>query len=458
MKQKKKLLLANLLQRRQTSKPAGKHLLLFPVRYLLSGLPLLFLLIYVSQSCKSPTSPANGGNENHPLNLSVVDISCTEAWLKLENKAAELPLQINLVLNGASFATINLTTNDTVLYADSLQPNQTYRFQVFGIENTATSNELSLTTLDTTSNNFTWQTFTFGEHSSSILRDVAIIDENNIYAVGEIYLNDSTGQPDLFHYNLAQWNGREWKLKKISVDYKGNKTIAPLTGIFALPDGKIILSSGIPYLPDGNGGWKLYHLWDMGVLNQNDGSVNHIWGTSINDLYFAGNKGTIVHYHNGNWSKIESGTTTIINDVWGVKNSLILAAVSDRWHRGDYKLLSIYDETVSDFNWPFTRLYGVWFNSDREIYVVGDGVHLYKNGLWKTLNITSYFTTRVKGNALNDVFITGCCNTLIHFNGVNWKTMDGIYGNYEGLDVKGNLAVAVGWTTNKAIIVMGKRQ
>jgi hypothetical protein len=48
--------------------------------------------------------------------------------------------------------------------------------------------------IDTTSHNFNFQTWRFGEYSSSTLYDVAIIDENNIWAVGEIYLNDSTGQ------------------------------------------------------------------------------------------------------------------------------------------------------------------------------------------------------------------------------------------------------------------------
>jgi len=47
--------------------------------------------------------------------------------------------------------------------------------------------------MDTTSHNFTWQTWTFGEHSSSRLYDVAIINENNIWAVGEIYMKDSLG-------------------------------------------------------------------------------------------------------------------------------------------------------------------------------------------------------------------------------------------------------------------------
>ncbi|MCK9280031.1 MAG: glucosyl transferase, partial [Melioribacteraceae bacterium] len=62
---------------------------------------------------------------------------------------------------------------------------------------------------------FVWETFTFGEHSSSSLYDVAIIDENNIWAVGEIYLKDSTGQIEPHYYNLAKWDGSTWHLSRV---------------------------------------------------------------------------------------------------------------------------------------------------------------------------------------------------------------------------------------------------
>jgi hypothetical protein len=68
---------------------------------------------------------------------------------------------------------------------------------------------------DTTNHNFTFQTWSFGAHSISILYDVAIINENDIWAVGEIYLNDSTGQPDPHSYNGIHWNGIEWTVLKI---------------------------------------------------------------------------------------------------------------------------------------------------------------------------------------------------------------------------------------------------
>ncbi len=72
-----------------------------------------------------------------------------------------------------------------------------------------------ITTMDTTSHNFTWQTFTFGQHSNSVLYDVAIIDENNIWAVGAIYMNDSLGNHDPNAYNAVHWDGIKWDLKRI---------------------------------------------------------------------------------------------------------------------------------------------------------------------------------------------------------------------------------------------------
>ena len=105
----------------------------------------------------------------------------------------------------------------------------------------------------------------------------------------------------------------------------------------------------MPYLPNENGGWELYQLWDMGILNQNDGSVNHIWGTSINDLFFSGDKGMIVRYTAGTWQKIESGTTLPIQSIRGAVNpvngtSQILCVASDKYYNEGNKLLQINND------------------------------------------------------------------------------------------------------------------
>ena len=170
--------------------------------------------------------------------------------------------------------------------------------------------------MDTTSHNFTWQTFTFGNAGagSSVLYDVAIIDENNIWAVGEIYMNDSLGNPDPNAYNAIHWNGTSWELKKIryygacsAVEYP------PIKAIWAFSENNIVITNG------GSIGWfdGINVNLDCVVNPLLTGSINKMWGNSSSDLYAVGNNGNIAHYQNGSWRKIESGTTLNINDILG---------------------------------------------------------------------------------------------------------------------------------------------
>ena len=132
------------------------------------------------------------------------------------------------------------------IYIDSLNPNQTYNYQVvLSPDTTIKSEKVTAQTLETTSHNFTWQTFEFGEHSSSVLYDVAIIDENNIWAVGEIYMNDSLGNADPIAYNAAHWDGNQWETKRIK--YYGNCSAVeypPLKAVWAFSGTNIIVTNG----------------------------------------------------------------------------------------------------------------------------------------------------------------------------------------------------------------------
>jgi hypothetical protein len=307
----------------------------------------------------------------------------------------------------------------------------------------------------------TWQTFTFGGIGGScVLYDVAIIDENNIWAVGEIYA-DTTGLP----YNAAHWNGQSWELKRIQTYFRGNLITVPLDGIFAFSATDIWMVGSLPIHGDGNN-WTMY---DLRTTVDPNLSLSKAWGSSSNDMYFVGRAGSIAHYKNGVWSKVESGTTTNINDIWGTNdptsnNSLVLCTVSSRYHLGDYKLLSISESTAKEyFNWTYTRIYGIWFNSLLNIYIVGDGAYLYKNNSLETINLTTnFFLTRVKGNALNDIYVSTGDAQIFHFNGINWyEQNNGIYGVYEGMDVKDSIIALVGYNieggiVGKAIITLGK--
>lgn len=104
---------------------------------------------------------------------------------------------------------------------------------------------LNVATMDTTSHNFTFETFTFGEHSHSRLNDVAIVGDE-IWAVGEIYMNDSLGNPDQNFYNLIKWNGGTWDFERIYYNYQGSNFLAPLRSVFAFSNNDVWVGSNQP--------------------------------------------------------------------------------------------------------------------------------------------------------------------------------------------------------------------
>lgn len=202
-----------------------------------------------------------------------------------------MPTNVFLFVNEKLRTTIKLISSDTTIYIDSLLPNKTYHVKVMSNNLLGTSNKIQITTLDTTSHNFTFQTWTFGEHSSSVLYDVAIIDENNIWAVGEIYMNDSLGQPDLNAYNAVHWNGSEWKVKKISVLFRGSLITPPLEGVFAFSNSDFWFVGSLPIHGDGNN-WIMY---DLRTTVDPNLSLSKAWGTSSSNIYFVGRNGSIAY-------------------------------------------------------------------------------------------------------------------------------------------------------------------
>lgn len=94
---------------------------------------------------------------------------------------------------------------------------------------------------DTTSHHFIWTTDTIGDFGS-VLYDVAIINDTLAYAVGEIYLEDSTGQIDPQPYGLAIWNGSARQPERLF--YGGNKLIVAIRGLVALGSNDVWLAAG----------------------------------------------------------------------------------------------------------------------------------------------------------------------------------------------------------------------
>jgi len=415
---------------------------------------LIFGLLLNLVSCSNPTQPPS----NAALQLTLEDVSCTEAWLQLTTNNIQLPANINLLVNNNVTQTISLNTKDSLLYIENLLPNQNYKFKVEGHSGLSgiSSNAINTQTMDTTSHNFTWQTFTFGQHSSSALYDVAIINENNIWAVGEIYMNRPDGNPDPDYYNAAHWNGTEWELKRIPSIICGSssKIYSAIYAVYTFSEKSIYFSDGAEVIYfDG-----LEYRQDCSINSLITGKINKLWGSSSNDLYAVGNGGNIAHYKNGSWKKIESGTELNINDIWGFADgssgfSKYLAA-ENQIIRIDGK--GILTKTMIE---QTTFVNSLWSKSDNLIYTAGDGLTLYKNYSWlKNSNLGLNLIYRVRGEDYNNIAGISANRKIYHFNGNSWYGIVTEPNNtFLKVEITTNIIACVGWQDDKALITIFKR-
>ena len=430
---------------------------------------LIITLGFLLKHCNTTEPPPPNG-EKPTLELTLEDVSCIEAWIKLTTTNLTLPAALILYQDSVAQNNI-LCYGDTLLYVDSLLPNKNYQYQVSSIENPATSNELTVTTLDTTSHNFTFETFTFGGTAgSSVLYDVAIINEDNIWAVGEIFVAD-TSINGYTMYNAVRWDGVDWELKRIPYLFQGDSFYNPIYAVFTF--GADDIWFGIGNLIH----WDGIKYWSIGISTIFPSLVNKIWGSSSNDLYVVGNNGSIVYYNGQSWHRIESGTLLNINDIWGDFNEKTqeweILAVAFNYPTGlDREIFRIKNNYVQNIStvpimWPIST---VWFISNRQYYVAGAGVYqkrLIQDGQWKNhvLDITTFTTTSIRGNSTNDVIGVGAFGDFLHFNGIGWKNdyEEPLLsnGSYTEVAVKSNLVVAVGSNqtslNSEAIVLIGRR-
>ena len=278
--------------------------------------------------------------------------------------------------------------------------------------------------LDTTSHNWNWQTFAFGGASSSTFYDIAIINDTLAYAVGAIYLYDSTGQVDQQPYNLAMWDGRTWKLQKLFA----NGFPPPIKSIIAVGQNDIWFD---PWFH-----WDGQHFQ---VIPSDPiffaVGISKMWGDQ-SGIYVVGTTGFIARrMSSGSWIKIESGTTLDFQDIYGAINSQtnqteIVAVASQLDINKGNMIVSIEGATAVPINsgglsWSIV---GVWFVPGQQYYIVGDGIGQKKSlqdmNPWNvspTGTLAQAYSAAISGNGTNDVVVVGSFGDILHYNGSTWK-------------------------------------
>jgi hypothetical protein len=435
----------------------------------MSNKAMLLILVcsfsFLQMDCKDdpPVVPPIDPQYKQSIFLNITDSGLTEVYLMLSITDTFPPRGYDIFRNGSKILSGSLFGNDTTLVDTTAQLNTNYLYQAFRMENAArkdSSNIVTARTLDTISHEFTFEIDTLGDGASQ-LYDVAIINDTLVYAVGQIYLKDSTGNWINPPYNLAKWNGKRWELLRIEFLTFCDQTSTypyPTRSLWAFNDNNIWITSA-----------SQATTWDGTVQTQPRClpiSVLKLWGAENSKLFAVGEIGGIASYTGSGWQKIESGTTVRINDVWGGKDEsgteVVFAGVSDLQLQGEMKLLKFSPtQQVQNLDWsPQRRINTVWFWTIRKIYVGGSGLYEGVPGNWRIIDISNSFVRRIRGTSSNNVWAVGDFGLCGHFNGSTWKVFPEAYlsdGSYYGLSVNNNNVIAVGQSGNKAIVLRGRK-
>lgn len=356
--------------------------------------------------------------------------------------------------------------HDTTIIDEGLIPETDYYYTVYFGEQSEyqdSSLVIDLTTMDTTTHHFTWNFDTLGMWGS-VLFDVAVIDDDNIWVVGEIKMLDPDSSFDgtgIEKFNAAHWNGSEWEVMAF------NSGAVTLYNIKYFSSDDIWVCSGIPMHWDGTE-WSIYHLWQMGILGIEEGGVYRSWGVNSGNIYFAGNEGSIVHYDGTNFSKLNNSANFRLNDISGYESHIWITGYEDFKGTGllysnntNFSYYHHENDPVYDIylqNSISGRVASVWTDEGNYSYVLTQTA-IFKVPTDTEKNVKTLIKPqdgwncqiqKLRGNNNRDLFSIGNFGYIWHFNGETLQTYPEIVNNenllYYSIDVKDDMVVAVGYS------------
>jgi hypothetical protein len=396
------------------------------------GLGLILLTSCEKNSTNTQTLPE--------ISITVLETGCTDALLRiiLSGEPGEDTLMIyrdNEVVVGKTV----VAGTDTEIWDQDLKPNQNYTWQACWQSATGKKVSAQAATLDTMDFQFSWEIFEFGEKSGSYLNDVAIISENIIWAVGEIYTEDSYTYDSLGNwiqpYNAVHWDGNTWELKRIF--FYGcpdgiHPSTYPIESIIAFSQNYIWYTEGGSFV-HWNGEEYIHDCSINPLLWEINGSIKKLWGTSSENLYAVGDNGTIAHYDGENWQKIETGTDLPVQDIDGSNSeegdlNIFICGSDNLSPAYDKQFFKI--ENAKARNIPIQvegtfRPYGLWVASPYRVWLAGDSYAQYRSGdNWQKFDDgISAFVEDIEGNTVNDIYACGHFGLITHFNGLRWQSL-----------------------------------
>jgi len=305
----------------------------------------------------------------------------------------------------------------------------------------------------------------------SNLDDVDAIDENNVWAVGNIDIIDG---PEFEDYNAVKWDGEEFHLYHLKVRLSDPtiEVYQRLKALIAFSEDDIWMFSDAGSYVHWDGA-----EWTSAYISQRRGGIRRVWGEP-DDFYAVGSNGSVTHYDGHSFELIESGTDKDLLDINGYIDPK--TGKKHIWVVGGY---SIFGEVVFYYNGAEWQQVWDWENPPidteykypRKIYIPEPGklilsftgpsgsILLCTNPFdFSDSEIMSYHNTYpwgIDGDGLNNIFLAGSDNKIEHFNGSTSKDISLQNSGYPFWDleyVNGHI-FAVGIVDGVGYFLRGKR-
>jgi hypothetical protein len=322
---------------------------------------------------------------------------------------------------------------------------------------------------DTTSHVIVWRTDTIGV-GNSFMGGVAIIDEQNVWAVGEFYFRDSLGVIDEeTMYNVLRWDGTRWTPRRLPFTYNGQQYVMSGVAVFGFSADDMWIAADAPEHWNGQG------LTNVDLGNAIHGHVQGFWGTSSSDLYVIATSGNLAHYDGMRFTEIPTGVQSRFSDITGRGDQVY---VSSYYYDNQIRPSGVFSYKQGKFEFLFpdaldtstfrlmSDALGIWMSPQGTLWAVAsqyvfrpfqshDPVFTNSSALWC-----------IRGNSDADVWIAGDRPGVLHYNGNSWhKYSDaelgttGLYPLYKTIAVKGDLVVMGGYLSfsDGAVVTVGKR-
>ena len=325
--------------------------------------------------------------------------------------------------------------------------------------------------LDTSAHGFDWELHLIGGNLSHFM-DVWIENANDIWVVGDIHADSGL-------YNLARWDGENWKLTAIMP----SGYVSRINSLFKFSETNIwFAANSLPIQYDGS---QYIHYTPSNSQYPGGNDIYDIWGSSPSDIYFAGANGSVVHYDGTVFRSLWTGTTVDLREIhvsddgehifFQGRHNSGYASVLIELYEGRFN--TIYEcETLYPENGNYGYVYSSYLWDDTIYSSTMAGIWQY-NYVEKTHHlvpdeisqVAQKYIKVIAGNNANDYIMAGNWFKFIHYNGVDYHFNQQIIqmigeGNAKlyGGDMKGDIAVFCGSVLNTSTsgyggIVIGRR-